>query len=151
MRGLAALIVLFSHLITSFYPVLYPTPAGGLLLSVDVLVTQPLLIKAFVFTPLIILYNCAFAVIFFLLISGYLVSYNCFHKKDENYITASFFRRYFRLTIPILFSCVISYFLLKVGAFPKLSRFFACDANFFNMIKFALYDEYFGSPNENLL
>jgi peptidoglycan/LPS O-acetylase OafA/YrhL len=149
MRGLAALIVLFSHIIDAFYPVLNPSLTVSPI-SLDVLAKQSLLIKAFVFTPLSILYNGLFAVMFFLLISGYVVSYNCFHNKDENYISASFFRRYFRLTIPILFSCFISYLLLKVGVFPKVSQFFACDANFFNMIKLVLYDEYFGSPNENL-
>jgi peptidoglycan/LPS O-acetylase OafA/YrhL len=155
MRGLAALMVLFSHLIAAFYPVLYPYPTV-FPISLDELATQPLLVKAFVFTPLNIFYNGIFAVMIFLIISGYVVSYNCFHNKDENYITASFFKRYFRLTIPILFSCVISYFLLEVGAFsnlkaswashsPWLSQFYTCDANFFNMIKFVLYDEYIRS------
>ena len=142
-----------SHIIVAFYSVLYPSATVSSI-SLDDLATQPLLIKAFVFTPLIIFYNGVFAVMFFLLISGYVVSYNCFHNKDENYITSSFFKRYFRLTIPILFSCIISYFLLKVGAFsnikaswesnsPQLIRYFACDANFFNMIKFVLYAQYF--------
>ena len=154
MRGLAVLIILFHHLILAFYPILYPSPFV-LPISLDYLATQPLLIKAFIFTPLIIFYNSTFAIIIFLIISGFVVSYNCFHNKDENYITASFFKRYFRLTIPILFSCVIVYFLLKVGAFynvqasgkshsPWLSQFYTCDANFFNMIKFVLYDEYLG-------
>jgi peptidoglycan/LPS O-acetylase OafA/YrhL len=152
MRGLAALMVLFSHLIAAFYPVLYPYPTV-FPISLDELAAQPLLVKAFVFSPLNIFYNGIFAVMIFLFISGYVVSYNCFHNKDKNYITASFFKRYFRLTIPILFSCVISYFLLEVGAFfnvkasgasnsPWLIQFYACDANFFNMIKFVLYDEY---------
>jgi peptidoglycan/LPS O-acetylase OafA/YrhL len=160
MRGLAALIVLFGHIIAAFYPVLFPYP-GVLPVSLDDLATQPLFIKAFVFTPLIVFYNGSFAVMFFLIISGYVVSYNCFRNKDENYITASFFKRYFRLTIPILFSCIISYFLLKVGGFfnvqasleshsSSLSQGYACDANFFNMIKFVLYDEYFGHPLEDL-
>jgi peptidoglycan/LPS O-acetylase OafA/YrhL len=160
MRGLAVLIVLFGHLIAAFYPVLFPYP-GVLPVSLDDLATQPLLIKAFVFTPLIIFYNGIFSVMIFLIISGYVISYNCSNKKDENYITASFFKRYFRLTIPILFSCVISYFLLKVGGFfniqaslashsPWLTQYYTCDANFFNMIKFVLYDEYFGHPLEDL-
>jgi len=159
---LAALIVLLGHIICAFYPVLFPYPTV-LSVSLADLATQPLLIKAFVFTPLIIFYNGIFAIFIFLIISGYVVSYNCFHNKDENYITASFFKRYFRLAIPILFSCVISYFLLEVGAFsnikasgeshsPWLSQFYACDANFFNMIKFALYDVYIKVYSaENLL
>jgi peptidoglycan/LPS O-acetylase OafA/YrhL len=140
MRGLAALIVLFSHIIAAFYPVLFPYPAV-LPVSLDDLATQPFLVKAFVFTPLNIFYNGIFAVMIFLIISGYVISYNCFHNKDENYITASFFKRYFRLTIPILFSCVIAYFLWEVGAFfnvkasgasnsPWLSQFYACNEIF---------------------
>ena len=159
---MAALIILFHHLILAFYPVLFPHTAI-LPISLDNLATQPLLIKAFVFTPLIIFYNGTFAAMIFLIISGYVVGYNCFYNKDENYITAGFFKRYFRLTIPILFSCVIAYFLLEAGAFSNikasgeshsrwLSQFYHCDANFFNMIKFVLYDEYLGfSSNEDLL
>lgn len=161
MRGLAALMVLFSHTICAFYPVLYPYPTV-LPISLDGLAAQPLLVKAFVFTPLNIFYHGFFAVMIFLIISGYVVSYNCLHNKDENYIRASFFKRYFRLTIPVLFSCVISYFLLEVGAFsnikaswashsPWLSQFYACDANFFNMIKFVLYDEYMSYSPDDLL
>ncbi len=152
MRGLAALIVVFGHTIAAFYPVLFPYPAV-LPLSLDDLTTQPILVKAFVFSPLTIFYNGISAVMIFMIVSGYVVSYNCFHNKDENYITASFFKRYFRLTIPVLFSCIISYFLLKVGAFsnikaswashsPWLTQFYNCDADFFNMVKFVLYDEY---------
>jgi len=152
MRGLAVLMVLFSHLIVAFYPVLYPAPSLSNY-SLNELLEQPLLVKIFVFTPLNIIYNGPFAVSVFLLISGYVLSYNCFHNKDENYIASCFFKRYFRLTIPILFSCFISYFLLKFNAFNNLnalnsrwmSQFFSCDANFFDMIKFALYDQYFGS------
>jgi peptidoglycan/LPS O-acetylase OafA/YrhL len=157
MRGLAVLIILFHHLILAFYPILYPTPLAVYIPS-DYLAIQPLLIKAFVFTPLNIIFNGTFAVMIFLIISGYVISYNCFQNKDENYITASIFKRYFRLTIPILFSCIISYFLLKVGVFYNaqasweshsswLSQFYACDANFFNMIKFVLYDEYLNISN----
>ena len=157
MRGLAALMVLFSHIIAAFYPVLFPYPADSPI-SLEYLATQSILIKAFVFTPLIIFYNGTFAIMIFLIISGYVISYNCFHNQNENYITASFFKRYFRLTIPILISCVIVYFLLKVGAFYNvqasleshsswLSQFYACDANFFNMIKFVLYDEYLNISN----
>ena len=160
-RGLAVLIVLFEHLMLAFYPVLFPY-INDIPISLDDLATQPLLIKVFVFTPLFVFHNGSFAVMIFLIISGYVVSYNCFNKKDENYITASFFKRYFRLTIPILFSCVISYFLLKVGGFanvnaswlshsPSLSQGYACDANFFDMIKFVLYDEYLGTTKEELL
>jgi peptidoglycan/LPS O-acetylase OafA/YrhL len=160
MRGLAALIVLFAHTISAFYPVLFPHP-DVLPLPLDYLATQPILVKAFVFSPLIVFLNGIFAVIIFLIISGYVISYNCFHSKDENYIAASFFKRYFRLTIPILFSCFISYFLLEVGAFanieasleahsPWLKVPYACQANFFNMIKLVLYDEYLGFSVEDM-
>jgi len=161
LRGLAALIVLFGHTICAFFPLLFPYPTV-LPMPLDYLATQPLLIKAFVFTPLIIFYNGVSAIFIFLIISGYVISYNCFHNKDKNYITASFFKRYFRLTIPILFSCVISYFLLEVGAIHNIkaswashstwfSQFYACDADFFNMLKFVLYNEYSGPTREKLL
>jgi len=93
MRGLAVLMVLFSHLIVAFYPVLYPAPSLSNY-SLNELLEQPLLVKIFVFTPLNIIYNGPFAVSVFLLISGYVLSYNCFHNKDENYIASCFFKRY---------------------------------------------------------
>jgi peptidoglycan/LPS O-acetylase OafA/YrhL len=51
MRGLAVLMVLFSHLIVAFYPVLYPAPSLSNY-SLNELLEQPLLVKIFVFTPL---------------------------------------------------------------------------------------------------
>jgi peptidoglycan/LPS O-acetylase OafA/YrhL len=160
MRGLAALFVLFEHVVCAFYPVLFPYPAASPIPLED-LAAQSILIKTFVFTPLNIFFNGLFAVMIFLIISGYVISYNCFHSRDENYVTASFFKRYFRLTIPILISCIITYFLLKVGAFYNgqaslesqsswFSQFYNCDANFFNMIKFVLYDEYINFSKEDL-
>ena len=79
MRGLAVLMVLFSHIIVAFYPVLYPNPTLSNF-PFDYLLNQPFLVKIFIFTPLNIIYNGPFAVSVFLLISGYVLSYNCLHN-----------------------------------------------------------------------
>lgn len=154
-RGLAAMIVLFGHLKGAFYPA-FSSELGR----------QPLLITIIDATPLSIFYNGFFAVSMFCLLSGYVISYQYFSQRDSNYIAdnisyiaSNIFRRYFRLTIPVFFSCLITYLLLKTNLFfnikasqlsqsKYLSIMFNCNANFFNMIKFTVYNEYFTNTPE---
>ena len=147
LRGFAAIIVMFHHLITGFYPILYTISAS----SLD---NQPYFIKMLYSTPICIFYQGHFAVMLFFVISGYVITWNYFNRRNDNYITSSAFRRYFRLTIPALFSCIIAYLILKFGLFfnieaaqithsPALNSHYNFDADFINMIKFALYDQYF--------
>jgi peptidoglycan/LPS O-acetylase OafA/YrhL len=148
MRGLAAMIVLFSHLVINFYPVLYFS-------GPDILSVQYPLMNIIASTPLNVLYCGNFAVMVFFLISGYAITYNFFKQKDNN-IASSVFRRYFRLTIPVFFSCLIVYILLKLNLLfgveanqlflsASLNTYVNCDADFIRMIKFVLYNMYLGS------
>jgi peptidoglycan/LPS O-acetylase OafA/YrhL len=144
-RGVASIMVLFSHLIQGFYPVLHTLIPSNL----D---DQSFLVKTIASTPFNIFYSGHFAVIVFFLISGYSISYNFLqNRSDENLITSSAFRRYFRLTIPALFSCIIAYCLLKLHLYyiVRVSQItqnlpvILPSPDFIEMIKFALYDQYF--------
>jgi peptidoglycan/LPS O-acetylase OafA/YrhL len=145
-RGVAAMIVMFHHLITSFYPKLCVRDPFFL----D---DQSLFMKIIASTPIRIFYHGDFAVSLFLVLSGYVITWKYFNRIDDNYIASGAFRRYFRLTIPALFSCIIAYLILKFDLFFNikaatitksvfLNAPYHFDANFINMIKFALYDQY---------
>ena len=160
MRGLAAMAVLSAHVIGAFYPVLIPTPQV-LPLPLNELASYLLLIRRIIFTPLTIFYNGFSAVTLFLLLSGYVIYNSCVYNKDKTHLTPSVFKRYFRLTIPTLFSCLLSYSLLKFSLFanfnasqvsqsPWLSNYFVCESNFLAMIKFVFYDQYFNNNFEEL-
>jgi peptidoglycan/LPS O-acetylase OafA/YrhL len=111
MKGTASLIVLFSHLVLGFYPYLHLT-------SQDFFDKQNIIIKIIGSTPLNLIYSGHFAVMVFFLITGYVLSYKYFTTpKTHEYITSGAFRRYFRLMIPALFSCLIAYFLLQFDLF----------------------------------
>ena len=90
----------------------------------------------------------------FFIISGYVLSYKYFTTNDRKIIISSAIKRYFRLTIPILFSCLIAYTCLHFNLFFNrktsllvnsafLNNCYNFSPNFFKMIKFALYDVYF--------
>lgn len=105
-RGMAALIVLFYHYLLGFYPAIFlfkpPYVHTGNHLEYD--------IGTSVFY---ILCNPGFAVCLFFVLSGYALSYKYFETKSREYLRSSAIRRYFRLEIPILFSVLVSYILLR--------------------------------------
>jgi len=146
-RGLAAIIILLSHIVSAFYPILHSKDSR-------LLDSASPLIKVITCSPLNIFYYGSWGVVLFFIISGYVITYNYFNFGGNNYITSSAFRRYFRLTIPALISCFIAYVLLKYDLFYNvkispitqslwLDNFYHFEANIFDMLKFAIYDEYF--------
>jgi peptidoglycan/LPS O-acetylase OafA/YrhL len=156
LRGFAAIIVMLCHIITAFYPHLYSVYPPAL----D---DQTSLVKIIDSTPMRIFYQGNFALMLFFVISGYVITWNYFNRRDENYITSSAFRRYFRLTIPALFACVIAYLILKFDLFFNIEAAsltnsslipswlmvpYRFDADFIEMIKFALYGQYFNFHSE---
>ncbi len=104
LRGIAALVVVICHFVTSFYPTFY---------NVDTSFTRlEFLLRE---TPLNIFYNGGFAVYVFFVLSGYVLTYKYFQKKDDMIIVGGAVRRYFRLLGPILISILASYLLLSFG------------------------------------
>lgn len=100
------------------------------------------------------------AVLIFFVLTGYALSASHLNQKKQNLALATT-ARYFRLMIPILFTSLIAYLLLKFGLFfnlevattPEkslrwLGTFYKFDANFFEMLKFSLFDVFFKYNDE---
>lgn len=107
---MAALIVVFYHYLLSFYP-------GLFLNKLEFIHTNGNIEHFIRLSPFSIIYNSGFAVCLFFVISGYALSYKYFKTSSREYIRSSVVRRYFRLEVPILFSVLVSYILLKTGLY----------------------------------
>jgi peptidoglycan/LPS O-acetylase OafA/YrhL len=151
-RGMAALIVVFYHYMLAFYPAFFfitnPPP--------EYIHTSNNIEQTLAYTPLSILWNSKFAVSLFFVISGYALSYKYFVTKEVEYLRSSVIRRYFRLEVPILFSVIVSYLLLKSGAYTnfytannytKSTAWFGhlwnVQPDFFGMLKEGIYSSLF--------
>jgi peptidoglycan/LPS O-acetylase OafA/YrhL len=104
LRGLAALLVVFSHLGFAFYPAMM---MGGANAPVHAKFESIIMS-----TPLNAIVNGHFAVIIFFILSGFVLSYGYFTRSID--LVSAAVKRYFRL-VPIVFASVmLSYFLLKL-------------------------------------
>ncbi|MBP9068639.1 MAG: acyltransferase [Bacteroidia bacterium] len=148
MRGILAFIVVIHHFVLLFYPKLY---YGSYYLtdyetdphSMGLLIAN---------TPLNIFMNGNWAVCMFLLLSGFVLSLRYNATNDITIIQDSFFKRYFRLTIPILGTVLLVYVLHRSGLFKSahyprtVTEFsfgkdlFTNNLSFLNVIKMALVD-----------
>ena len=147
-KGIASLIVFTGHFLIAFYPLFNSqNPDEAIFHNVPVM-------KYIVFSPVSFFYNGHFAVMAFFILSGYVLSYKYFLSRDQTIIVSSLFRRYFRLTLPIFFSCVLAYGCLKLDLFFNqdtsritnskwLASFYTFEPSFIQMVKFALYGVYF--------
>lgn len=143
LRGIAALVVVFSHFLCAFYP------ATETFQTKDV--RESLLEITLSKTPFNLLYNGDSAVCVFFVISGYVLSYSFFHSKNKEAIYSSAYRRYFRLMIPVLVTSVLYYLFLAQGWFVSKSTPIVSDSwwlqkmwneepNVVHFIKSTLYD-----------
>ena len=109
-RGLAALAVVFYHLMLGFWPYMehpYPPP-------------PPHVRKLFLIwshSPLSFLYHGSFAVIIFFVLSGFVLTYSFFRSPSHERVSESALRRYFRLALPVTISVLIAYALMQLHAF----------------------------------
>ncbi len=100
LRGIAALIVVFHHLVLLFYPALnYGNGINSTLNKIAV-------------TPLNIFYNGDFAVCLFFVLSGYVLSYKYILTNNAHILAGYAFKRYFRL-MPLIASSVLFIFLFS--------------------------------------
>lgn len=112
LRGLAAMNVVLCHFLISFYPLgfvyLYPGYAlpGAISSRTDAVLTAPLLS---------IFWNGNFAVCVFFVLSGYVLTKPFVERGDVLSMKLRAARRYFRLSIPILGSVLLSYAVLRLG------------------------------------
>lgn len=113
-RGLAALTVVFWHLLLAFFPYVFEgrndTP----------------LLNALLQSPLSVVFDGAFAVRIFFVLSGVVLSLAFFQRPSYEALSSAAIRRYFRLAPPIVFSVLVAYALLMLGWYfnrPAASAF----------------------------
>jgi len=94
------------------------------------------------------------AVYIFFVLSGYVLSIGFLETGNQTILSSLALRRYPRLTIPIIASCLLALILINTGAIhnipagiaaqsPWLKSFYNFPASFFSMIKLSLIDVYF--------
>ena len=110
LRGLGAFVVVLSHLVVAFYPALYTANLDQIHTStgIEIIIGK---------SPLNILYGGNFAVCIFFVLSGYVLSYYYINVGSEKRLKASALKRYFRLVMPIGFSIMLSYSMMKSGLY----------------------------------
>jgi peptidoglycan/LPS O-acetylase OafA/YrhL len=115
LRGVLAVIVFVHHFFYAFCPEFIfggPYP--------EFLRTGPYsFYKLIGLSPVNILFNPGTAIHFFFLLSGYVQTYNYFHKPDLVFLQKSFLKRYFRLAIPTLVVVLIVYAFHKFNLYTK--------------------------------
>lgn len=92
-RGVAAVVVMMSHLILGFYPVIY--------IGTDHVVTPWVRVW----------YQGDFAVTLFFVLSGFVLSLSFLHTKNIESLRSAAVRRYWRLVVPVAASVLISYLI----------------------------------------
>jgi peptidoglycan/LPS O-acetylase OafA/YrhL len=114
-RGLAALVVVFNHLVLAFYPQM-----RNWMNRPEVSAAVPGPLRPLAAPPLNVTHNGAFAVAVFFVLSGFVLSYSFFRadgvEKRSASLASAAVRRYFRLVLPILASVLVAYTLLRLGA-----------------------------------
>jgi peptidoglycan/LPS O-acetylase OafA/YrhL len=108
-RGLAALMVVLSHLVLGFWPELIYRE--GLQWE-----TTPYLVQLLVRTPLSKVWDGGLAVTIFFVLSGFVLSVSYFQSRSTASLGSSAIRRYPRLMIPVAASILLTFVLMKTGA-----------------------------------
>lgn len=147
LRGIAALVVVVHHFILAFYPALFfgSSAQNHLQGGVEDWMSRS------VFN---VLYNGNFAVCLFFVLSGFVLSYKFFLEKKQEVIRESVVKRYFRLMIPVTFSVLIVFFLMRFSLFFHLSaaestgsfwfeRFWLFEENFFDALIAGMFGSFF--------
>jgi peptidoglycan/LPS O-acetylase OafA/YrhL len=116
LRGILALIVFFHHYVLMFFPACY----YGCTNPMEGFSAAPTVYKTIAYTPLNLLINGNFAVVFFFVLSGYVLSVKYFQQFNASSLAGDVFRRYFRLAIPILGSCLLVYLAHRFNLFHHM-------------------------------
>jgi len=147
LRGVAAFEVIFHHFILAFYPALF---FGGTWTNHMAGNMEDLASKS-VFT---VLWDGNFAVYIFFVLSGFVLSHKFFLKKEHEIVMASAVKRYFRLALPVAFSVLVAFILMKLSLFYNqpagdaagsgwLSSFWTFRPDFQESLRQAFYGTFF--------
>ncbi|MEI8343963.1 MAG: acyltransferase [Candidatus Moraniibacteriota bacterium] len=113
LRGLAALQVVFHHFVLAFYPALFS--------GTDIPTHLPNGVEVFASGSFLNLFwDGNFAVCIFFVLSGFVLSHKFFVKKENEIVTASAVKRYFRLALPVAFSVFFAYVFMKFSLLYNL-------------------------------
>lgn len=110
LRGIAALMVVLSHFVVGFLPMLY---FQGAFNSYGYASFVEYITKS----PIIILFSGNLAVCIFFVLSGFVLSVGLIENKRQVNFLSLLIKRYVRLVIPIIASVLFACFLLKNGLF----------------------------------
>ncbi len=117
-RGLAALAVLFTHVIVTYFPnsrgLQFGAPGGSELIS-----------RLFYGLPLGFMVSGNFAVVVFFVLSGFVLTYKFFQSGNPKDLHKQAAKRFLRLAIPIFFAVVISYIFISSGATSSIVKVMA--------------------------
>ncbi len=108
LRGIASLIVVFHHLILTYFWGMYSGSINQIKFPFEYLYAS---------TPLNLFYAGNFAVCIFFILSGYVLAHKFFIEYDLSKLASSVFRRYFRLAIPVILTVFIIYIIERLGLF----------------------------------
>jgi peptidoglycan/LPS O-acetylase OafA/YrhL len=111
LRGLAALVVVFSHYAVAFYPALFWAKAEQVHTeqAVEIFISG---------TPLNLLYNGDFSVCIFFVLSGFVLTYRFFRDRNAEVLLVPLAaKRYARLLVPVFFSMALAFLLLKLSLY----------------------------------
>lgn len=148
LKGLSCILIFIHHFSLSFYPSIYYGSSTPVHSSLALFLSD---------NPLGFFLNGQFFVCIFCILSGIVISYQLFnHSNDTAYLSQTFFKRYFRLAIPI---CIVSFFVyifLKLGLIhnlpvaeitgsPWLSAFYTDSLHFKDIFTYSFLDVLFQS------
>lgn len=110
-RGIACLMVFLSHLSSTFAPAMHTGVQGQAKTPIDIFLHN---------TPFAFWYSGVAAVGIFFVLSGFILSF-CVLENDNPSLSASKLavKRYFRLMLPALFSCIIAYVIFSISPFSS--------------------------------
>lgn len=109
LRGLAAFIVLISHVIVAFYPALYFGAEGRAGFEFEDWLSK---------SPFFVIYSGTFAVFVFFVLSGFVIAGSS--KRTRQPLLLLAVRRFLRLFLPSLASVIFAYHLIKFVGLPEL-------------------------------
>ena len=113
LRGVAAVVVVFSHFASAFFPASSQDPFAPMHSRLE-----PLLHN----TPLGIILAGNFAVCLFFVMSGFVLVRPFFQSRRHDLLVSASVRRYFRLMPPVAVSIFSAYLLLRLGWFTNQSQ-----------------------------